>query len=478
MCSVHHIYPTFTTRPLAQCSGHSSLFFRTRLQGRCSAFYRTSRITGFANHASARGNLGSEVCVVHVLSSTPPPIEATVCRINCSKSPSNLVICRIEPWLAFLTVSTRVKVVISVDVPPPPYHLFDVTKQFSFNYATAVERGTASKDVYVRSSEQCSAPPADDSSDTFVHASSTADSEAATLALQSLRCPITDDDIALSVFSSEDGGVFLPPPSTSSSTASTSTTQMLKAKIGPLNLGVARELLNSSPTYQLPAINELGRSSTASVPTARARIEENLIARAQSAATDHQQYALYRRQYDRNRNTLGTPSLSITSYLELDVARLTYRDFEKCSEPWALSSVSSWLKDVLVTSLPGLTETTYLETLERLFHYKLSFVNTTMYPSSISRRVLKAMISTGALIPSIPGGHIFEFGSGIATGVLVELTGGGCYTPTVHGLGEPCYSPRCISNDHLEKPANALGLEPSTPSRGVARQTGNRKGAK
>ena len=349
-----------------------------------------------------------------------------------------------------------------------------MTTQFSFNYATSTGQESESKTVEQSSSEkdQDSTSSEEERSDALIRTfsagavskghsgsskllpegSTTAHLSASNLVRESATLTATDGNSALSMLSSEDGGVPLPLSSTSGSM-----NVVTWAQIGPRNLSTVseRHVRQSVPTNQQLENNAVIRSATAR-DTAHTRIGDNLIARGLSATTDHQQYASYRRQYDRDRNARAIASQPMPPPRAPVRYSLTSQDCERCSEPWALSSIISWLKDMLSDGFSDYSM--LLMTLGQLFSYIAKKTHVLIYPHLLSDRVLNAMFANGTLFDD---GEVCRFTSAITTGVLVQLTGDGCYSPLTHAkrTGISCYSPRCLSKEDsgiVDRIGNAL----------------------
>lgn len=334
---------------------------------------------------------------------------------------------------------------------PPPYHLVDVTKQFSFSYATPVGHEDKPKDADggVLEDHQSSVSSLSDLDPELmscvypIETLETATQLPAGSPSAKLHASITVTElwnrVAMGQYtpsklsSSEDGGCLLPLSSTSNSMDIVARDHLQD------NFDTVPEI-ESLLTHLKPRSSGVVRYATASAPI-RARIEANYVSRALTAATNHQQYASYRRQFDRNRNTLGkTPPPSPVDG-EVDRYRLISRNLFKYSEPWALSSVSSWLKDIFAIETL-MTEDSILQFLEMFFEWKALEIKILVNASSLSRRVLNEMIASGTVIKD---GDFFQFGSVITTGVLVEFTSRGCYSSRAHATQTEysCYSCRC-----------------------------------
>lgn len=122
-------------------------------------------------------------------------------------------------------------------------------------------------------------------------------------------------------------------------------------------------------------------------------------------------------------------------------SKLSTEQFKKCSEPWALSSVMIWLRD-LADEESDLKEHAIAEAIVALFTHKVPTMNTAD-AETLSDRVVKEMIASGTLVKEE---EWVKFGPGIMTGVLFQLTGTGCYSSKLHlhHTRGRCYSHHCM----------------------------------
>lgn len=120
--------------------------------------------------------------------------------------------------------------------------------------------------------------------------------------------------------------------------------------------------------------------------------------------------------------------------------KLTERDFDRCTEPWALSSIISWLK-YMAEGESDLKENLITEGLVALFTFKVPTMNIAD-AETISARVVQDMYKAGTLIHDE---EWLKFSSETMTGVIFQLTGSGCYSQRLHEYPTPgrCYSQLC-----------------------------------
>lgn len=121
-------------------------------------------------------------------------------------------------------------------------------------------------------------------------------------------------------------------------------------------------------------------------------------------------------------------------------AKLSSSDFKKCTEPWALSSIISWLK-MMTEGEQDLREGPVAEGLVALFTHKVPTMNIAD-AETLSSRVVAEMYKAGTLVHEE---EWLKFSSETMTGVIYQLTGAGCYTPMLHNYSTPgrCYSHHC-----------------------------------
>ncbi|KAF1838445.1 hypothetical protein BDW02DRAFT_594696 [Decorospora gaudefroyi] len=121
-------------------------------------------------------------------------------------------------------------------------------------------------------------------------------------------------------------------------------------------------------------------------------------------------------------------------------AKLSSIDFKKCTEPWALSSIITWLKS-MTEGENDLKEGPIQEGLIALFTHKVPTMNIAD-AETLSSRVVAEMYKAGTLVHEE---EWLKFSSESMTGVIFQLTGAGCYAPILHTHASPgrCYSHHC-----------------------------------
>jgi RhoGEF domain/Pleckstrin homology domain len=122
-------------------------------------------------------------------------------------------------------------------------------------------------------------------------------------------------------------------------------------------------------------------------------------------------------------------------------AKLTKDQYKKCHEPWAMSSIVAWIRD-LAEEETDLKEQALVQAIIALFTFAVPTMNMTD-AESLGDRVVKEMLSAGALVKEE---EWVKFGAGTVSGVLFQLTKKGCYSWTLHEpeMKGKCYSYHCM----------------------------------
>lgn len=121
-------------------------------------------------------------------------------------------------------------------------------------------------------------------------------------------------------------------------------------------------------------------------------------------------------------------------------SKLSTGDFRRCVEPWALSGVERWIRDMADGEV-DLREKTIEEALILLFTFKVPTMNVAD-AEVLASRVVAQMLESGTIIPDE---EWVKFGDGHISGVFWQLAGAGCYAPRVHleEISGRCYSYHC-----------------------------------
>jgi hypothetical protein len=146
--------------------------------------------------------------------------------------------------------------------------------------------------------------------------------------------------------------------------------------------------------------------------------------------------------------TLDLPSIPAGRRKKFHPAKLSSEQFKKCSEPWALSSLLSWIRD-LSEDETDLREQAIADAMVALFTHKVPTMNIAD-AETLAARVVSGMFEEGALVKEE---EWVKFGSGTLSGVLFQITGTGCYSAKLHlqemhiegtdSFGR-CYSHHCM----------------------------------
>ncbi|KAL3480481.1 CNH domain-containing protein [Aspergillus californicus] len=143
--------------------------------------------------------------------------------------------------------------------------------------------------------------------------------------------------------------------------------------------------------------------------------------------------------------TLDLPAIPAGRRKRFHPAKLSSEDFRRCSEPWALSAILAWVRD-LTEDETDLKEHVLVEAIVALFTHKVSTMNIAD-AEALAARVVQNMLEQEALVKDE---EWVKFDSGMMTGVLFQITGTGCYSPQLHEqetdteVAGRCYSHHCM----------------------------------
>lgn len=145
--------------------------------------------------------------------------------------------------------------------------------------------------------------------------------------------------------------------------------------------------------------------------------------------------------FPQSADLLGLPEIPSGKRRKFNPSKLSSSDFKKCAEPWALSSIVAWVREMSegTTDLKGQMIT---DGIVALFTHKVPTMNIAD-AETLGARVVSAMFDSGALLKEE---EWVRFGEEELSGVLFQLTGMGCYSPMVHSQTLPgrCYSHHCM----------------------------------
>ncbi|KAL2826437.1 CNH domain-containing protein [Aspergillus cavernicola] len=143
--------------------------------------------------------------------------------------------------------------------------------------------------------------------------------------------------------------------------------------------------------------------------------------------------------------TLDLPTIPAGRRKKFHPTKLSSEDFRRCMEPWALSAILSWIRD-LTEDETDLKEHAVVEAIVALFTHKVPTMNIAD-AEALAARVVQNMLEQEALVKDE---EWVKFDSGVMSGVLFQITGTGCYSPLLHEeetetevVGR-CYSHHCM----------------------------------
>ncbi|KAJ5673088.1 hypothetical protein N7507_002215 [Penicillium longicatenatum] len=145
---------------------------------------------------------------------------------------------------------------------------------------------------------------------------------------------------------------------------------------------------------------------------------------------------------------LDLPDIPVGRRKKFTPAKMSSEQFKKCTEPWALSSILSWVRD-LSEDETDLREQAIVDAIVALFTHKVPTMNIAD-AETLAARVVGSMLGQGALVKEE---EWVKFSRGTLSGVLFQITGTGCYSPKLHeqelhiqdtdSFGR-CYSHHCM----------------------------------
>ncbi|KAI1436393.1 CNH domain-containing protein [Xylaria sp. CBS 124048] len=210
-----------------------------------------------------------------------------------------------------------------------------------------------------------------------------------------------------------------------------------------LQLQVERSISLSSHSTS-PHVQPPGRSKTDATEERNARMRQM---RQQQQFTAQQAQGLSHDAFD-----TGTPSSVNYDVITLPSGRrrkfvpdrLTLFDVQSCAEPWALSGIAQWIRE-MADGEPDLKRKTVEDGLVKLFCLKVPTMNVAD-AETLSSQVVDSFLRAGILVPEE---EWLKVSDGFISGVLWQLTGVGCYAPKLHEnqgpAGSPDMSGRCYS---------------------------------
>ncbi|KAI9812293.1 MAG: hypothetical protein M1827_004742 [Pycnora praestabilis] len=138
--------------------------------------------------------------------------------------------------------------------------------------------------------------------------------------------------------------------------------------------------------------------------------------------------------------TLDLPAIPVGKRKKFHPAKLSTADFKKCAEPWALSAIAGWVKE-MSEGEADLRKHLIIDGIVALFTHKVPTMNTAD-AETLGARVVEEMFSAGTLVHEE---EWVKFGTDSISGVIWQLTGSGCYAPRLHTqtMAGRCYAHHC-----------------------------------
>ncbi|PGH20389.1 hypothetical protein AJ80_03657 [Polytolypa hystricis UAMH7299] len=153
--------------------------------------------------------------------------------------------------------------------------------------------------------------------------------------------------------------------------------------------------------------------------------------------------------------TLDLPTIPAGRRKKFNPAKLSSEQFRKCAEPWALSAIVAWVRD-LSEDETDLKEQAIVDAIVALFTHKVPTMNTAD-AETLGDRVVKNMLEEEALVKEE---EWVKFGPGTLSGVLFQITGQGCYSSRLH-IQETEFFGRCYSH-HCMRTLKKINLHAQT----------------
>ncbi|KAI9726238.1 MAG: hypothetical protein M1834_009093 [Cirrosporium novae-zelandiae] len=185
------------------------------------------------------------------------------------------------------------------------------------------------------------------------------------------------------------------------------------------------------------------RSSSLSSHSSTPQVQQPI--RSKTDAEERRKAAMMRPQKYLSEGS--TPQSAVTVDMlptirkEFVAAKLSSSDFKKCTEPWALSAIVAWIKQMCKDET-DLKEQAMVDGIVALFTHKVPTMNTAD-AETLGARVVQNMFKAGTLVKDE---EWVKFGNAPMSGVIYQITGTGCYSPKLHVHSAPgrCYSHHCM----------------------------------
>ena len=142
---------------------------------------------------------------------------------------------------------------------------------------------------------------------------------------------------------------------------------------------------------------------------------------------------------------LDLPDIPAGRRKKINLSKLSSQQFKKCKEPWALSALLEWVRDICEDEV-DLRESVISDALVSLFTHKVPTMNVAD-AETLGALVVEDMLAEQALVKEEEWVKFSGSGSTMS-GVLFQITGKGCYSPRLHAsdMTTPgrCYSHHCM----------------------------------
>ncbi|OJD19176.1 hypothetical protein AJ78_00878 [Emergomyces pasteurianus Ep9510] len=218
----------------------------------------------------------------------------------------------------------------------------------------------------------------------------------------------------------------------------------------PYNSAYSQPPYSSTPEEFVAPPSAVPRSTSLSTHTNSPRADPIIRSK-----TDADRIRLKQGAYDTPTSTpvtLDLPTIPSGRRNKFNPTKLSTEQFQKCSEPWALSAIVAWVKE-LSEDETDLKKQAIIDAIVALFTHKVPTMNT-IDAEILGERVVKNMLSEGVLIKDE---EWVKFGSTTLSGVLWQISGQGCYSSRLH-LQEGEFVGRCYSH-HCMRTLKKVNLQ-------------------
>lgn len=240
-----------------------------------------------------------------------------------------------------------------------------------------------------------------------------------------------------------------PPPARSTSDAGTRPSQYLSAQANRASYagyGQSENTLRLYPTapdaYNNDALSPSMVPRSTSLASNRSQPRADQPMRSKTDAVRKAQAGRPFSEALTPKSDMGTLDLPAIPRKKFDASKISSAIYDRCTEPWALSSVLAWIKS-LTEEETDLKENTITEAISGLFAYKVSTISS-IEAESLAQQFLEDMHAGNVLVRDE---EWVKFGPGEMSGVMYQLTGLGCYSSVLHKQEvskSRCYSHLCM----------------------------------